>query len=251
VTNAEEMQVGFHSLVFLYLIPFLVFGAILVFSGLALPAGPRRCYVAILAAIGGLLWLQGDVLIWGYGSLDGSFIDWQREAWKGYVDSSIWLAVLVAAVSWRRHLVPRVRSGVLLLLAIQLGSLLFMNPWAALVLSVKVYPFVVKELLPYQRVPIHVNDQFIGEWVLAERALGSRSIEVPANFFQEEEVVVGFKFPDAPPPFWKQLKCGLTATDLISRKGFDNEQIKPVTVEPPFQIGWEGFPYVRWGSRQQ
>ena len=28
-TNAEEIQVGFHSLVFLYLIPFLVFGAIL------------------------------------------------------------------------------------------------------------------------------------------------------------------------------------------------------------------------------
>ena len=51
-------------------------------------------------------------------------------------------------------------------------------------------------------------------------------------------------------PFWKQLKCGLTATDLISRKGFDNEQIKPVTVEPQFQIGWKRFPYVRWGSCQ-
>ena len=146
VTNAEEMQVGFHSLVFLYLIPFLVSAAILVFSGLALPAGPRRCYVAILAAIGGLLWLQGDVLLWSYGSLDGSFIDWQREAWKGYVDSSIWLAVLVAAVYWRRHLVPRVRSGVLLLLAIQLGSLLFMNPWAALVQ--KTVPSVVSLDLP-------------------------------------------------------------------------------------------------------
>ena len=103
-------------------------GAILVFSGLALPAGPRRCYIVILAAIAGLLWLQGDVLPWGYGSLDGSFIDWQPEAWKGYVDSSIWLAVLVAAVCWRRHLVPRLRSGVLLLLAVQLGSLLFYEP---------------------------------------------------------------------------------------------------------------------------
>ncbi len=30
VTNAEEMQVGFHGLVFLYLIPFLVSGAILI-----------------------------------------------------------------------------------------------------------------------------------------------------------------------------------------------------------------------------
>lgn len=133
VTNAEEMPVGFYSLALLYLLPFLVVGAILVFSGLALPTGPRRCYVAILAAIGGLLWLQGDVLLWNYGSLDGSFIDWEREAWKGYVDSSIWLAVLVAAVYWRRHLVPRFRTGVLLLLAVQLGSLLFMKPWGALI----------------------------------------------------------------------------------------------------------------------
>ena len=69
-----------------------------------------------------------------------------------------------------------------------------------MVLSVKVYPFVVKEILPRQRVLIHVNDQFIGEWVLTERALRSRSIEVPANFFRDREVVVGFKFPDAATP---------------------------------------------------
>ncbi len=132
VTNAEEMQVGFHSLVFHYLVPFVVSGAILVFSGLALPAGPRGCYIAILAGISGLLWLQGDLLLWGYGRLDGSFINWPREAWKGYVDTSIWLAVLVAAVCWRRLLLPRVMQAVFLLLAIQLGSLLFLNPWSAL-----------------------------------------------------------------------------------------------------------------------
>ena len=67
-------------------------------------------------------------------------------------------------------------------------------------LSVKAYPFVVKEILPRQRVLIHLNDQFIGEWVLTKGGLRSRSIEVPANFFQEEEVVVGFKFPDAATP---------------------------------------------------
>lgn len=130
LTNAEEMQVGFYSLVFHYLVPSVVSGIILVFSGLALPAGPRQWYIAVLGGIGGLLWLQGDLLLWGYGPLDGSFIDWPREAWKGYVDSSIWLVVLVAAVFWRRQLVPRVTQGVPLLLAIQLGSLFFMNPWA-------------------------------------------------------------------------------------------------------------------------
>jgi len=133
VTNAEEMPVGFHSLALLYLLPLLGSGAILVLTCLALPTGPRRSYLAILAAIGGLLWLQGDVLLWNYGPLDGSFIDWQREAWKGYVDSSIWLAILVGAIYWRRQLVPWFRVGVLLLLSIQLGSLLFMKPWGALV----------------------------------------------------------------------------------------------------------------------
>ena len=146
VTNAEEMQVGFHSLVFHYLVPSVVSGAILVLSGLALPAGPRLCYIAVLVGISGLLWLQGDLLLWGYGRLDGSFIDWPRESWKGYVDTSIWLAVLVAAVCWRRHLVPRATQGVLLLLAIQLGSLLFTNPWSAL--AEKTQPSMVKLDLP-------------------------------------------------------------------------------------------------------
>lgn len=146
LTNADEMQVGFYSLGFHFLVPSVVSGAILVLSGLALPAGPRRCYIAVLGGISGLLWLQGDLLLWGYGPLDGSFIDWQREAWKGYVDSSIWLAALVAAVWWRRQLVPRVTQGVFLLLAIHLGSLLFMNPWAAL--NKKAEPSMVKLDLP-------------------------------------------------------------------------------------------------------
>ena len=146
LTNAEEMQVGFYSLAFHYLVPLVVSGAILVLSGLALPAGPRRCYIAVLGGIGGLLLLQGDLLLWSYGPLDGSFIDWPRETWKGYVDSSIWSVVLVAAVFWRRLLVPRVTQGVLLLLAIQLGSLFFMNPWAAS--TEKAQPPVLEPDLP-------------------------------------------------------------------------------------------------------
>ena len=128
ITNAGEMQVEFHILLLLYFIPFLVSMAILIFLGLALPPGFRHSYVAVLAAIGVLLWLQSDVLLWGYGPLDGTFIDWQREAWKGYVDTPIWVAVLVAAVYWRRRLLPMVQSFCLLLFAVQVGSLWFMEP---------------------------------------------------------------------------------------------------------------------------
>lgn len=87
ITNAAEMRVAFLTLIALYFMPFLASMAILVGLGLALPRGPGQCYVAVLAAIGALLWLQSDVLLWGYGPLDGTFIDWPREAWKGYVDT--------------------------------------------------------------------------------------------------------------------------------------------------------------------
>ena len=128
ITNAEEMSVGFHTLVSLYVFPFLACTVLLAGLGLALPRGPRQIYMALLAAIGVLLWLQSDVLLWNYGALDGSFIDWQREAWKGYVDTPIWVALLAAAVYWRQRLLPVVRPLCLLLFAIQVVSLWFLEP---------------------------------------------------------------------------------------------------------------------------
>ena len=127
ITNAAEMRVAFLTLVALYFMPFLASMAILVGLGLALPRGLGQCYIAVLAAIGALFWLQSDVLLWGYGPLDGTFIDWPREAWKGYVDTPIWVAGLVAAVCWRRRLLPMVQSLCLFLFAVQVGSLWLME----------------------------------------------------------------------------------------------------------------------------
>ena len=127
-TNAGEMSVGFHTLVSLYVVPFLALTVIVISLGLALPRRLVEIYQAVIAAIGVLIWLQGDVLLWDYGTLDGIFIDWQREAWKGYVDTPIWAAVIAAAVYWRRRLRPMVPSICLLLFAIQVGSLWFLEP---------------------------------------------------------------------------------------------------------------------------
>ena len=114
-TNAGEMSVGFHTLVSLYVVPFLALTVIVISLGLALPRRLVEIYQAVIAAIGVLIWLQGDVLLWDYGTLDGIFIDWQREAWKGYGDTPIWAAVIAAAVYWRRRLRPMVPSICLLL----------------------------------------------------------------------------------------------------------------------------------------
>ena len=68
------------------------------------------------------------------------------------------------------------------------------------ILSVTMYPFIVPDRLPHQRVLVHINDKLIGEWMLTEKVKRTHSIAVPANHFQGNEVVIGFRFPNAAAP---------------------------------------------------
>jgi len=56
----------------------------------------RRC-LAVVAALGLLMWLQGHILVWDYGVLDGRDIDWFADAWRGVLDLAIWCVVLYVA----------------------------------------------------------------------------------------------------------------------------------------------------------
>jgi len=58
----------------------------------------RRC-LAVIAALGLLTWLQGHILVWDYGVLDGRDIDWFADAWRGVLDLAIWCVVLYVAFS--------------------------------------------------------------------------------------------------------------------------------------------------------
>lgn len=48
-------------------------------------------------AVGFLLWLQSNILVWRYGPLDGRQIPWGDKMVLGLIDGAIWLAVLVLA----------------------------------------------------------------------------------------------------------------------------------------------------------
>ncbi len=65
--------------------------------GALVPATKLPRYHALLAAIGILVWLQGNILVWNYGVLDGREIDWLDGAWRGALDIVIWIVVLAAA----------------------------------------------------------------------------------------------------------------------------------------------------------
>jgi hypothetical protein len=82
----------------------LALAAVLTLAGLLLRGRFRSVFTSILLALGGLLWLQGSFLRWGYGEFSGTAIDWAAFPWQGWVDAAVWLAVLAAAVRFHGRL---------------------------------------------------------------------------------------------------------------------------------------------------
>ncbi|MFQ5760387.1 MAG: sulfatase-like hydrolase/transferase, partial [Acidiferrobacterales bacterium] len=76
-------------------------GLLMGFGAILGEVGYRR-YAVLIAAIGLLLWLQGNGLVWEYGLLDGHVIDWTHGMWRGWVDAGIWVAAIFAAIRFYR-----------------------------------------------------------------------------------------------------------------------------------------------------
>lgn len=72
--------------------------------GLVLTKQGQDRYTTILSALAVLLWLQGNILVWNYGVFDGSSIDWMTDVWRGILDVSIWIGVLLIAIYGYRKL---------------------------------------------------------------------------------------------------------------------------------------------------
>jgi len=55
--------------------------------------------ISLLLGLAFLLWLQGNILVWDYGPLDGRDINWSARIFNGLLDSTIWIAILI--ISYR------------------------------------------------------------------------------------------------------------------------------------------------------
>lgn len=96
--NVEEFNAPLTGMLSNYIPPFVVFVLAMALIGFILPALILRRLLSVLAALSLLLWLQGNLLVWDYGVLDGKAIDWTHDAWRGWVDATIWVALLAVAL---------------------------------------------------------------------------------------------------------------------------------------------------------
>jgi hypothetical protein len=97
----------------------LVFlGAIALALRLLAASGFGR-FASVVSALTLLAWLQSYLLVWDYGLLDGSDIDWGTPWWRGWVDLPIWAAGLFAAWRWHHRIGGALRAAAAAVVALQ------------------------------------------------------------------------------------------------------------------------------------
>ncbi|MGI9272208.1 MAG: sulfatase-like hydrolase/transferase, partial [Woeseiaceae bacterium] len=109
--------------VILVILPYAI-GAIVALGLLSLfmTEQGRSRYESVLCAVAILLWLQSNILVWNYGVLDGSDINWMVGAWRGALDIVIWAVVLWLAISAYVRFGKALLVGAIVTFAIQLIS---------------------------------------------------------------------------------------------------------------------------------
>jgi len=108
--NTAEFSISLLSVYKVLSIPFLIFVITYIcVCALLKPKVYEKVNVLFLA-IAFLLWLQGTILVWDYGLLDGSDIDWSKNDLFGWLDSAIWLFILAISFLKSSIIIQKTRS---------------------------------------------------------------------------------------------------------------------------------------------
>ncbi len=122
-TNILEIPYLYTDLVWVFVIHSLVAGAILSILLLFLKGGIHQRAVALVFALGLLFWVQGHILVWDYGILDGREIIWNDYLLNGIIDSTVWIVVLGVALFKVPSFYKHIALASVLLLVVQGGGL--------------------------------------------------------------------------------------------------------------------------------
>lgn len=129
--NTTEFAVSFGSISGYFLLPSVSAILIIIAIGFVLPEKAYRLFTSVLMALGILVWLQTNLLVWKYGLLDGQGIDWSKGIWRGFVDSFLWVLILSTAGLFYRRIYRIATSASVIMLCAQfifLGLTSIHNP---------------------------------------------------------------------------------------------------------------------------
>ena len=130
--NISEFKVNLIDILKFYAFPGIILFLALIVIGIFLSRKYLSSYISIIFSIGILLWIQGNILVWKYGLLDGQIINWEKSEWRGWLDISLWLILLGLACIFHRKIhrkIVLVASTVILCIQfIQMSFYIFTLP---------------------------------------------------------------------------------------------------------------------------
>ena len=125
VVNSSELKASLPALAPYFVSAFGFLVVALFAVGYVLPARMVDPYRVALLVAGSLVWIQGSLLVWDYGLLDGQGIDWRVAPWRGWVEFSVWTITIFLSVRLFRKILPVVGFASVTLLVIQsVGTIL-------------------------------------------------------------------------------------------------------------------------------
>lgn len=114
----------FYSQLLPYSISSSVFvGVLVAFILVRLRGAFHQKAVSCIFAVGLLLWVQGNILVWNCGALDGRNIIWEDFLYRGLLDSAVWVAVIGVCFFKDAFIYRHIRLGCFLLIVVQLITL--------------------------------------------------------------------------------------------------------------------------------
>lgn len=126
VQTNNQLEFAYSSAeLFKALLPFFV----IILAGLSvllasLRVNAYQILLSVLFALSLLLWLQGNILVWDYGALDGREIDWAGMWFFGLLDSTMWVLGLGLAIRYSNWMARNlVGVGSIFLILIQCVSM--------------------------------------------------------------------------------------------------------------------------------
>ncbi|MEX2123344.1 MAG: sulfatase-like hydrolase/transferase [Woeseia sp.] len=123
-SNINEFSLRLDDLLLIFLPAWLVSvvcGVALVFL---LPRVVRGRLVSVLFGLGLLLWMQGSLLVWQYGTFDGRGIQWDTFWTNGMIDSPVWVLVFALALAAPAKFIKTGRVAAMVVMAVQCTLLL-------------------------------------------------------------------------------------------------------------------------------
>ncbi len=109
LANPNEFYFVLHKLI-LYLIPLFVVMTLIITRILLLFPVKSGLYLRAMGVIFALslgFWLQGNVMVWNYGIIDNSKIQWGNYLLFGIIDSSVWIILIISIFIIKPELIKK------------------------------------------------------------------------------------------------------------------------------------------------